>query len=45
LFHFIVVRKVTKSDQVSRATGLLVGGTSLVLWLGIGCAGRAIGFV
>jgi hypothetical protein len=45
LFHFLVVRKVTKSDQVSRATGLIVGGISLVLWLGIGCAGRAIGFV
>lgn len=45
VFHFAVVRKVTKADQVSRATGLTVGIISLVLWLGIGCAGRAIGFV
>lgn len=45
LFHFIVVRKVTKSDEVSRTTGVAVGFVSLVLWLGIGCAGRAIGFV
>lgn len=45
VFHFVVVRRVTKADQVSRATGLTVGIVSLVLWLGIGCAGRAIGFV
>jgi len=45
LFHFTVVRKVTRADEVSRATGVTVGLISLVLWLGIGCAGRAIGFV
>jgi hypothetical protein len=45
VFHFAVVRRVTKADRVSRATGLTVGIISLVLWLGIGCAGRAIGFV
>lgn len=44
-FHFIVVRRVTRADQVSRATGLTVGLVYLVLWLGIGCAGRAIAFV
>lgn len=45
LFHFTVVRKVTKHDEVSRATGLAVGGISLVLWFCIGLAGRAIAFV
>jgi uncharacterized membrane protein len=45
LFHFTVVRKVTRTDGVSRVTGFAVGLISLALWLGIGCAGRAIGFV
>ena len=45
LFHFTVVRKVTRAAEVTRAKGLTVGMISLVLWLGIGCAGRAIGFV
>ncbi len=45
LFHFIVVRKVTRAAEPSRATGFIVGLVYLVLWLGIGCAGRAIGFV
>lgn len=45
LFHFTVVRKVTKADEVPRATGFAVGLVSMVLWLGIGCAGRAIAFV
>ena len=45
VFHFTVVRRVSKRDDVPRGEGILVGGLSLVLWLGIGCAGRAIGFV
>jgi len=45
VFHFFVVRRVTRADEVSRATGFAVGLISLLLWLGIGCAGRAIGFV
>jgi len=45
IFHFAVVRRVTRADQVSRGTGLFVGALSLFLWLGIGCAGRAIAFV
>jgi len=40
-----VVRKVTKADEVSPGIGWTVGLTSLVLWVGIGWAGRAIGFV
>ena len=45
LFHFAVVRRVTRNDEVRRPVGWAVGLTSLILWLGIGWAGRAIGFV
>jgi hypothetical protein len=45
VFHFLVVRRVTRADQVSRATSFAVGLVSLLFWLGIGCACRAIGFV
>ena len=45
VFHFTVVRRVTKQDEVPRAIGFVVGLVSMVLWLGIGCAGRAIAFV
>lgn len=45
IFHFGVVRRVTRRDNVPRLTGFFVGAISLFLWLGIGCAGRAIGFV
>jgi hypothetical protein len=45
IFHFAVVRRVTRRDEVSRGTGFFVGAFSLFLWLGIGCAGRAIAFV
>jgi hypothetical protein len=44
-FHFTLFRKVTTSDHASRMTERLVGALALFLWLGIGCAGRAIGFV
>jgi len=45
IFHFLVVRPMTRAEEVSRTKGLIVGGLSLVLWLGIGLAGRAIAFV
>ena len=45
LFHYIVVRNVAKAEQVSRGVGTVVGVISLILWLGIGWAGRAIAFV
>ena len=45
IFHFLVVRPVTRREEVSRGTGMFVGALSLFLWLGIGCAGRAIAFV
>ena len=44
-FHFTVFRRVARSEEVSPGTGKLVGALSIFLWLGIGCAGRAIGFV
>jgi len=44
-FHFAVVRPMTRADEVSPAKGFIVGAVSLVLWLGIGCSGRAIAFV
>ncbi|MEQ1948331.1 MAG: DUF6644 family protein [Bryobacteraceae bacterium] len=45
VFHYTVVVRMTKHEQVSRATGVVVGVISLILWLGIGWAGRAIAFV
>jgi len=45
IFHYTVVRRVTKADEVSQPTGLTVGLVSMLLWFGIGCAGRAIAFV
>jgi hypothetical protein len=45
VFHYAVVRRVARADEVSGARGFVVGFVSLVLWLGIGCAGRAIAFV
>ena len=45
IFHFTVFRRVTRLSEVSPGTGKLVGALSIFLWLGIGCAGRAIGFV
>jgi hypothetical protein len=45
VFHFTVVRRITRAEQVSRAAGVTVGVISLVLWLGIGWAGRAIAFI
>lgn len=44
-FQYAVVRRVAKADQVSPRVGWTVGVVSLVLWLGIGWAGRAIAFV
>lgn len=45
IFHFTVVRPATRADEVSPVKGFILGGVALVLWLGIGCAGRAIAFV
>jgi hypothetical protein len=45
VFHFFVVRRVTRAENVSPAMEFAVGLASLLLWFGIGAAGRAIAFV
>jgi hypothetical protein len=45
VFHFAVVRRVAQADQVPPRIGWPVGVISLLLWLTIGWAGRAIAFV
>lgn len=45
VFHFTAVRRVTRSDEVALASGRTIGLVSLLLWIGVGWAGRAIGFV
>ena len=46
VFHFTIHRKVTQTE--SRQTGIkwdrLTAGVSLLLWVSVGLAGRAIGF-
>jgi hypothetical protein len=46
LSQFAIHRRVTKADQsqLSPLWGKLAASLSLVLWLGVGVAGRAIGF-
>jgi hypothetical protein len=44
-FYFGVHRRVTKSPFASGWTPRVVAGVSLTLWLGVGVAGRAIGFL
>ncbi len=45
LFHYAVVGSVARAEQVPPLKGWSVGVTSLLLWFGIGWAGRAIAFV
>jgi hypothetical protein len=47
LFQCTLFRWVTRQDDVkrSRPLGWVVSALSLVLWLGVGAGGRAIGFV
>ena len=47
LFQFTLFRTVTRQDDFnrSRLLGWMVSVISLVLWLGVGIGGRAIGFV
>lgn len=46
LFQFTIYRRFTTSDSVRTTPGRarLIGSLSLLLWLGVGLAGRAIGF-
>jgi len=47
IFHFTVHRSVTKRTRrdPSLFSGVFVGGINLLLWLGVGLGGRAIGFL
>jgi hypothetical protein len=45
IFQFTVVRSTAQAKEVPPMKGKIVGLTSLLLWVGIGWAGRAIGFV
>ena len=45
VFHFTLYAKTIHQEEVSRAKGWAVGGVSLLAWIGLGWAGRAIGFV
>lgn len=47
LFHFVVLRRFTAPDAIARSRLVSVGvaGLSLILWFGVGWAGRAIAFI
>jgi hypothetical protein len=46
IYHFTIHRKVSRSDrEPDRAWGALVGTVNVLLWLGVGLGGRAIGFL
>jgi hypothetical protein len=47
LFHFLVLRRFTAADSVarSRLVSVTVACLSLILWFGVGWAGRAIAFI
>ena len=46
VFQFTIYRKVTTGDEagITRLRSSLVASVSLMLWFGVGLAGRAIGF-
>ena len=47
LFHFVVLRRFTAPDSVARTrfVSFIVACLSLILWFGVGWAGRAIAFI
>jgi hypothetical protein len=47
LFHFSFFRRVIRSDESALSPGVakLAGFGALILWFGVGLAGRGIGFV
>lgn len=45
LLQFTLFRKVTADQHVPSGIDKLVGGLSLLLWFGVGLAGRGIGFL
>jgi hypothetical protein len=46
LFHFTLYRKIsrTNEDRFSPVLGKLAAGIALILWFGVGAAGRSIAF-
>jgi hypothetical protein len=45
-YHFTIFRKLTSNDREPRRLwGIAVGFVSVVLWLGVGLAGRGIAFL
>lgn len=44
VFHFTLYRRVTSRDDAPAALRALTAVLSLLLWFGVGVAGRAIGF-
>jgi hypothetical protein len=45
-YHFTIFRKLTRNDREPRRLwGIAVGFVSVVLWLGVGLAGRGIAFL
>lgn len=47
IFHFVVLRRFTAPDSVARPrlVSVIVACLSLILWFGVGWAGRAIAFI
>lgn len=46
IYHFTIHRGVSRSDrEPARAWGVMVGVVNVLLWLGVGLGGRAIGFL
>lgn len=46
IYHFTIYRRVTNTDREPKpAWGATVAVISVVLWLGVGLAGRGIGFL
>ena len=44
IFHFTYFRKVVRSEKAVAASGKFAAWGALVLWFGVGIAGRSIGF-
>jgi hypothetical protein len=46
IYHFTIHRRVSRSDRDPKiAWGALIGTVNVLLWLGVGLGGRAIGFL
>ena|SRR6266850_1921044 len=45
IFHFTIHRYIVKRDQFNPILGKLAAVMSILLWLGVGVGGRAIGFL